>query len=144
MKKIILLALTITGFTLSSKADIIYPDGSKPDGGTTGSESYVIKKLSRGIANIITCGFEIPKAIWETTSDEVSTSMAPYSLGLATRGPYRALRRLSSGLYDLGTVFENGKPLLHLESEYLGIGDLLPGYNTQFDWETINTPAHHQ
>ncbi len=137
MKKFcILVLLCVSAPVFSSRADIIYPDGSKP-----WIEPYTVKKLSRGFLNTTTFVFEIPKTIFEITQENGVLSMGQ-SLDSLIRGPYKAMLRLSSGLYDLGTAFEHDKPLLHLEPEILDIiGDIMPGYNYQFHWQTIDTPA---
>ena len=150
MKKILIIFsfALVTGF--SSYGDIIYPDGSTPE-----IEPYTVKKFSRGLTNTFLAIFEIPKCFFETTKQEGVFDTRQITQGLMSRGPYRAFQRFRSGLYDLGTAFSHNKPGLvfasdgdgpapHLEPEYIGVEDIIPGWNDQFYWDTLNTPATSQ
>ncbi len=120
-----LLALSCTLLPLS--ADIIYPDGTRPQ-----VEPYAIKKIARGLTNIATFVFEIPRTIWEVGEEKGITSFDQLSLGLLTRGPYRAGMRLASGFYDLGTVNEPNTTFMHLEPETIDLMQVLPTTGTLF------------
>lgn len=134
MKRLSILAFIIIWLPLAATADIIYPDGTKPT-----PEPYQLKKLSRGLMNSFLWIIDIPRSVYEVGHEEGITSSRTISDGLITKGPYRALRRFASGLYDLGTFFEHDKVLYHLEPEYLDPLDIFPGYSLQFHWETIDT-----
>jgi hypothetical protein len=135
MKKLItILALVTTSFIL--KADIIYPDGTK-----SMPEPYALKKLSRGLANIIMFPAEIPKAAFDAENNYGVTDIRQLTDAL-TVGPYKALRRLSSGVYDFATFLDEDKlPKYHIDPEFLSPSAVIPGYSYQFDWETIDTPS---
>lgn len=160
MKKIFLSCLLTTASILSSSADIIYPDGSKPT-----PEPYALKRISKGFSNVITFAFEFPRSVFEAEKNEGIFSTEQIT-NLVTQGPYRSAQRLGSGLYDLGIgIRDLGSFLVdsklsyndyyasswkysnlnesshHLEPETLGIVDLIPGYRDKFGWESIGTPA---
>lgn len=135
MKRIFVFAILGLGFSIFSKADIIYPDGSVPV-----QESFAVKKISRGLANLTLFPLEIPKNFFDVAEEKGWLSLEPIYVGLLTRGPSKALTRLNSAFYDLSTATTNDKPLLHLEPEYLGPIDLIPGYKNHFEWDNINVP----
>ncbi|MBI4023971.1 MAG: hypothetical protein HY360_03265 [Verrucomicrobia bacterium] len=141
MKKILLSGFVLGALMSVAWADIIYPDGRRPYEDLYMKEPFQLKKFSRGLMNVVMAPFEIPKAVFDIGRDQGITDSQQFSLGLITRGPVRTALRFGSGLYDLGTFFEHNKPLLHLEPEYMNIEDVLPGYNYQFDWETLDTPG---
>ncbi len=134
MKKIFLLVLFVFGAAFSSRADIIYPDGTVP-----AVEPPMIKKVSRGITNTLFCCFELPKTFFDASRDEGVLSLQPYSL-VITRGVHKTWERFRGGLYDIGTAFSNNKALLHLEPETMGLNYIIPGYEDQFKWQTIDNP----
>ena len=139
MKKNYVTILTGMALCFSLRADIIYPDGH-----VQRDEPFQIKKLSVGVANVLTFGLELPKAIFETGFQEGTFGFEQLTLGVP-RGFYKAFQRLGSGLYDLATVGDQSQSLHHLEPTYLGFRDVIPGYNQQFNnwvnWETTDTPA---
>ncbi len=119
-----------------ASADIIYPDGK-----VANTEPYQLRKIARGLNNIVTAPFEIPKAIFDAGSDEGVLASEQIFMG-GTRGPLKMFERVGSGVYDLFYWGENDQySLLHMEPEFLGVQDLIPGFNKQFSWETIDTPA---
>ena len=133
MKKIFILTLFIFSATFSLQADIIYPDGTVP-----AAEPASIKKISRGITNMLFCYFELPKTFFDATRDEGVLSLQPYSLVL-TRGVHKTWQRFRGGVYDIETAFSDNKALLHLEPETLGFNHIIPGLEDQFKWQTIDT-----
>ena len=141
MKKIFVTIFAGMALGFSLHADIIYPDGH-----VQRQEPFQIKKLSGGVANVLTFGLELPKAVFETGFQEGIFGIEQFTLGVP-RGFYKAFQRLGSGLYDLATVGDQTQSLYHLEPAYLGIRDAIPGYNQQFnnwvDWETLDTPSFH-
>ena len=138
MKIFYLLTLTVILGAFSLRADIIYPDGAKPK-----MEPYTIKKLSKGLSNVIFFAFEFPRSMFEVTESEGVLSGDQITLGLMSRGPYRAMLRLESGFYDIGTAFDHNKTLLHLEPDHLDVSDIIPGYDSLFYWKTLDTPQAH-
>ena len=136
MKKTFVTLFVYIALSFSLRADIIYPDGHAPK-----QEPFQLKKLSRGVANVFLAGFEVPKGITDTGLEEGTFGVEQFTLGLP-RGIHKMFLRFGSGLYDLTTVGENTPPLWHVEPAYMGPRDLIPGYNNQFIWETIDTPAY--
>lgn len=135
MKKFLTL-LVLVSTSLVLKADIIYPDGTK-----SMPEPYALKKLSRGIANILMFPVEIPKASLDASENYGVTDFRVFTDTISV-GPYKALRRLSSGVYDFATFLDEDKqPKYHIDPEFLSPVVAIPGYAYQFDWETIDTPA---
>ncbi len=134
MKKLLVLGVFAAFAVISTRADIIYPDGTKP-----APEPAALKKISRGLANIILAPIEIPKSIFQITSDEGVLSPEPISLGLCAQGPYKTAVRAAAGAYDLGTFWKDDSSLLHLEPDILYPTDALPGFPNMFNWETIGT-----
>ncbi|MBU1084694.1 MAG: exosortase system-associated protein, TIGR04073 family [Candidatus Omnitrophota bacterium] len=59
-------------------------------------------KLGRGAANIVTCGFEIPKGFMDQY--EKSGIFAGLSAGVCV-GIFKAIRRALVGVYEVGTFF---------------------------------------
>lgn len=127
------LLLFAAGF---AAADIIYPDGK-----VANTEPYQLRKIARGLNNVVAAPFEIPKAIFDVGYDEGVFSSQQLSVG-GPRGVLKMFERVGSGSYDLfywGDSDQNS--LLHMEPEFLGVQDLIPGFNKQFSWETVDTPA---
>ena len=93
MKKIFLSCLLIASSILSLSADIIYPDGSKPT-----PEPYALKRISRGLSNVVTFAFEFPRSVFEAGKNEGIFSTEQIT-SLVTQGPYRSAQRLCSCLY---------------------------------------------
>lgn len=121
---------------LGAFADIIYPDGNVPS-----PEPYEIRKIGRGINNLVTAPIEIPKAVFDIGQQEGVLSPAQFSVGLV-RGPVNMFLRWGQAVNDIGYWHDNDeKPMLHLEPPFLGIFDLVPGGPSQFSWETLDTPA---
>ncbi len=121
---------------LGTFADIIYPDGHTPS-----PEPYEIRKLGRGINNLLTAPFEIPKAVFDIGAQEGVLSPAQFSVGLI-RGPVNMFLRWGQAANDLLYWHENAeKPMLHLEPPLLGPFDMIPGWPGQFSWETVDTPG---
>lgn len=121
---------------LGAFADIIYPDGHAPS-----SEPYEIRKIGRGLNNLVTAPIEIPKAVFDIGQQEGVLSPAQFSVGLV-RGPVNMFLRwgqAANGLVYWGDNLE--KPMLHLEPQYLGIFDAVPGWQSQFSWDTLDTAA---
>jgi hypothetical protein len=143
MKKTALFALIFSLLFIPSYADIIYPDGSTGDPSINPSGvPKSIHKLSRGIANIALAAFEIPRTVFDSAYDTGMMDVRPITTGLFTLGPYRAIQRLRSGTYDIATALDNNdKTLVHLEPEFLSFGDMIPGYNQHFEWDSIGSPA---
>jgi putative exosortase-associated protein (TIGR04073 family) len=139
MKKI-LSSLTVLVTTIFiAQADIIYPDGTKPM-----PEPYALKKLSRGIANLLTFPLEIPKAAYDAGNNYGITDIRQFSDAL-TVGPYKALRRAGAGVYDFATFLDEEKlPKYRIDPEFLSPADLIPGYTTQFDWDSVDGPGSRQ
>ena len=139
MKKFLILTLISASLALPAFGDIIYPDGNAPS-----EEPYQIKKLMRGIGNIVLFAAEIPKAMFDTTQTEGVLSTDQLT-ALVTRGPYNAFKRLYYGAYDIATLADEEHKDLpeHLTPETIGVRDLMPWYNTAFSWETIDTPAYY-
>ena len=77
-----------------------------------------IKKLGRGVANIITGWVEIPKNVYETTQDE--NILMGLTVGLA-KGLGMSVIRTGAGIYDTVTfpfpIPQDYEPLL--EPEYV-------------------------
>ena len=126
----------VLGTTFSLQADIIYPDGTVP-----AVEPTTIKKLSRGITNTFLCFFELPKTFFDAGRDEGVLSLQPYAL-VATRGVHKTWERFRGGLFDIATAFSDNKALLHLEPETMGFNHIIPGFEDQFKWQTIDTHAN--
>lgn len=142
MKKLSIFVFIFSILLLPSQADIIYPDGTTGDPSLNPSGvSKTIHKLSRGIANIVLAAVEVPRTVFDNAYDTGLFDVRPFTTGLFTLGPYRAVQRLRSGIYDVSTALDNDKTLVHLEPEFLGFHDMIPGYNQQFDWDSIDTPA---
>ena len=147
MKKILVALFTVFAFNFSLRADIIFPDGHTPAEDRGPIEPFVLKKLSRGLANTALAAFEVPKSVYDTGYQEGIFGIQQFSLGLP-RGFHKMFLRFGTGLNDLATVAEPSRPLWHVEPEYLGLRDIIPGFNSQFDgwgdnWETTDTPAFH-
>ena len=142
MKKISLFVLIFSVLLFPARADIIYPDGTTGDSSVNPSGvSKAIHKLSRGIANLVFAAVEIPRTVMDNAQDTGLLDARPLTMGLFTLGPYRALQRMRSGAYDLATALDNDKTLVHLEPEFIGVQDMIPGYNQFFDWEMLDSPA---
>ena len=141
MKKLLSLAAVFFIASLPVLADIIYPDGHKP---TASSEPFYIKKLGRGINNILTSPVEVPKAALDMSYEYGPWDFTPWTLGLFVRGPYKMFKRLGSGICDLVTFNSNTVPSkrMHLEPEFLNVIDVVPGGPEQFSWETLDTPSY--
>jgi len=136
MKKIISFCTFIFTGLIISNADIIYPDGTK-----SMPEPYALKKLSRGLANIALFPIEIVKASYDA-GDKYGITDTRQITDALTVGPYKALRRLGSGLYDFATFLDEDKlPKLRIDPEFLSPADVLPSYSSQFKWESIDSPA---
>lgn len=138
MKMPMLCSLIVAALALPTMADIIYPDGHAP-----APEPYQIRKIGRGISNIVLAPLEIPKAVFDIGRDEGVLASQQFGIGAFTRGPYNAGIRLSQGVYE--TFFwqpGNEKTLHHLAPEQLKLTDVIPGFESQFDWESIDTAAH--
>ena len=129
----VLLVFSFTLFTAS--ADIIYPDGTKP-----GAEPYAVKKIGRGISNILFFPVEVPRTIWETAHNNGIMSFDSVTIGVS-EGIYRAGTRMASGVYDIGTATDPDTSLLHLEPDTINFMDIIPGMKDQFEWDTIGTPS---
>ena len=97
MKKFITTLVLSTGFAWCAHADIIYPDGHEPYKQT---EGYEVRRLGKGIANIIFAPVELPKSVFDVTHDEGVESTEAFTLG-PLRGFQRAGMRLASGLKDV-------------------------------------------
>jgi len=130
--------LFVLSVTLSASADIIYPDGTKPGD----AEPYAIKKIGRGISNILFFPIEIPRTMWETSHDNGIMSFDTFTLGAMTRGAYRAGARFASGVYDIGTCLDPDASLIHLEPDTIDFMDIIPGMRDQFEWDTIGSPPN--
>ncbi|MDD2706761.1 MAG: hypothetical protein PHV34_02030 [Verrucomicrobiae bacterium] len=139
MKKLFLSIFTLALSCMLLPADIIYPDGHSPK-----AEPKQLRKIGHAINNIITAPFEIPKAMYDVGKEKGTLSIEQVTQGLVVRGPAKMFQRLAAGVTDLFTFdMTEEKPLYHLEPESLDWGDLVPGYQDQFKWETVDTPAHH-
>lgn len=122
---------------LGAFADIIYPDGHAP-----AAEPYEIRKIGRGLNNLALAPIEIPKAIFDIGQREGVMSPQQFSVGLL-RGPVNMFLRFGQAANDLLYWHENSeKPLLHLEPTYLSPFDAVPGWQTMYNWETVDTPAY--
>jgi putative exosortase-associated protein (TIGR04073 family) len=142
MKKTSLFILIFSILLLPSHADIIYPDGTTGDMSINPSGvPKAMHKLARGIGNIAFSLVEIPRTVFDSTYDTGVFDLRPFTSGLFTLGPYRVVQRLRSGVYDIATALDNDKTLVHLEPEFIGFADMLPGYNQQFEWDSISSPA---
>jgi hypothetical protein len=131
---VFLFALALT--PLGAFADIIYPDGHAPS-----AEPYEIRKIGRGLNNLVMAPFEIPKAIFDIGQQEGVMSPQQFSVGLL-RGPVNMFLRLGEAGNALCYWHDNSdKPLLHLEPMYLSPFDVVPGWQSMFSWDTIDTPA---
>jgi putative exosortase-associated protein (TIGR04073 family) len=136
MKKLISFFAIVFAGLIISKADIIYPDGTKPM-----PEPYALKKLSRGISNVVLAPLEIPKAGLDAGQEYGITDMRQVT-DTITSGVYKSFRRLSSGVYDIATFIDDDKlPKYHLDPEFLSPLDAIPTYSYQFYWETLDTSA---
>jgi hypothetical protein len=134
MKNIFLVTVLALGLNISAFADIIYPDGSKPF-----SVPYEVKKFARGLNSVVMAPMEIPKSLFDATADYGVLSVEQVSYGLFTRAPYKTGMRFASGVYDLGTFLDGDSSLVHLEPDFIGPLELLPGLNRMFSWDTIET-----
>ena len=137
MKKLIASVLFSSVVAVIGFGDIIYPDGK-----TRMEEPYQVRKLGRGINNVVTAPFEIPKAVFDMGYNEGIDNPQQFSVGAIVRGPLNAVHRFQSGLHDMFYWGENDKDaLFHMEPAQLSPLDLVPGYSKQFNWETIDTSA---
>ncbi len=133
MKNAFIFTITLAMSALMSHADIIYPDGKAPE-----PPPYEIHKIGRGIANVLLAPLEITKSIWDASRSDGIMSTKQISSGLFTEGPYKMLNRYASGFYDLGTVSVHNESLMHMEPEFMSPMDVIPGYMSQFGWESID------
>lgn len=136
MKTLQVFLLTLALTPLGVVADIIYPDGHTPS-----AEPFEIRKIGRGLNNLALAPFEIPKAIFDIGQEEGVMSPQQFSVGLL-RGPINMFLRWGQAAHDLAYWRDDAEtPLLHLEPMYLSPFDAVPGWQNQFTWETIDTPA---
>lgn len=139
MKQISVFVVIFSLFLIPSRSDIIYPDGHVGDSSLNFSGvPKSIKKFSRGLSNVAFAAFEIPHSIWDTSSDSGVLDPRPITQGILL-GASRAIQRLKSGVYDLATALENDSTLIHLDPEFIGVQDMIPGYNEQFGWESLRS-----
>jgi len=136
MKNLYIILLALALAPLGVFADIIYPDGHAPS-----AEPFEIRKIGRGLNNLVMAPFEIPKAIFDIGREEGVMSPQQFSVGLV-RGPVNMFLRWGQAAHDLAYWKDDAEtPLLHLEPTYLSPFDAVPGWQNQFSWETIDTPA---
>lgn len=136
MKKTLASFLIGAAITFVAQADIIYPDGHVQQ-----VEPFQVKKFSRAVIDVALSPIEIPKAVTDVGEEEgQELSLQPLAVGIP-RGIYKMFLRLGDGAYDLATLGENNRRPWHVEPDNLGFRDLLPGYNNQFSWESLDSPA---
>lgn len=137
MKSLHVALIALALVPLGAFADIIYPDGHAP-----AAEPYEIRKLGRGINNLVMAPIEIPKAVFDIGREEGVMSPAQFSVGLL-RGPVNMFLRWGQASHEL-LYWHDGdeKPLLHLEPMYLSPFDAVPGWQQQFSWENLDSPGY--
>lgn len=137
MKSLYVALFALVLSPLGALADIIYPDGHAPS-----AEPYEIRKLGRGLNNLLMAPFEIPKAVFDIGREEGVLSPAQFSVGLI-RGPVNMFLRWGQAGNELFYWHDNAdKPLLHLEPMYLSPFDAIPGWQQQFSWETLDAGGY--
>ena len=131
MKRLMPFVLTFVCLVLSSNADIIYPDGHRPE-----PEDPAWRKLTDGFANIIAAPIELVKAAIDAGRDYGILDFRQITSPIF-EGSGRMFKRLLTGVDSIFTAGDDTPPLYHLDPDVLNLGHIIPGYMDQFPWESV-------